>query len=266
MRIADILERATAAVRTTKENHVRQVKGRPGHTDIQTFIEFFRGDQMVALVTMPPDRDAMLTAALIGASGFGADSLAVSMETWGHTAKLQSPAPTNPDDIEAAAARVLHPLTGEPIKQGDLADLALNHDGIAKGWVVEGILTQVLNRAGDTATVLQPYRITGRTVEWLPRDFDTDGTAVAGRVADALAHAMRADTIEQDMARHGVTFASLGLEAERGRAHADVATVTALRERFGEHALILLAADPGTVRDQVLRERLPRSQIIRPTN
>lgn len=271
MKIGDALDKATASVRTVKERHVRQVKGKPGHTDIQTVIESYRGDDLVATVFLPPDRDAMLEAAWIAARGFSADVIAVTMETY------QGTATTTGDDREAwdrgEIPQMLNPLTGKPLEQGDLTDLALNHDGIARGWVTEALVTQVLNRAGDSKFVTQPYRIVGREVEWTPlpdtlrEDMDSEGFDYRGIVPESLADAMRADTIDQVVAKE--TLLSMGtlsgLGEERARAHADVAAVRVISERLArKHVMVLLAAKPGSVREQVLRDRFPRSQVIRP--
>lgn len=247
MKIADALDLACRSARNVKDEHVRRVKGKAGRTDIQTVVACWRGDRQVALVFTHPDRDRMLDIAHMAAVGFSADVLAVTMETF--------------------SARILeNPVTGEPWGHGEMAQVVEQHDGLAKGWVHEALMTQVLNRAGDVAGRIQPYVLDGgRTVEWVDTPPDAEGAELRGLVPDALAAAMAEPTMLQHagrdmMARH--LLAELG--AERAAAHADVGVVRVLEERYGGEVMVLLAAEPGSVREQVIRERFPRSQVIRP--
>lgn len=258
MRIQEALDKATTGARFVKERHVRDVKGRPGRTDINTFIECYRGNHLVATVMLRPDRDAMLEAAWFASRGFSADVVSVTMETWQRAAKF------GPDGEPES---MVNPLTGRPIEQGDLGDLAMNHDGIARGWVVEALVTQVLNRAGDTLAAVQPYRIEGRQVEWLePPGGGEQPDRFEGFVPDELGRAMQETTLDQIIGATGLSLGAIpGLSEEQARAHADIATVKVLGEKMADRdVMVMLAAERGTVREQVIRGRFPRAQVIRP--
>jgi hypothetical protein len=258
VKIQEALDRAMASARHVKEDHVRRVKGKRGQTDIMTFIECYRGDETVAVVSLPPHRDHMLAAAWYAAAGFSADMLAVTMDTF------QTDGTATTVDGE-----MINPHTNKPFEQGDLSDLVQNHEGLEKGWVVEALVTQVLNRAGDDRAGMQPYKITGRVVEWLASklpDEAKDGSYV-GIVPEALRDAMTKRTIDVMMARSGLTDADFGLDEERARAHKDVAAVNVLEQKLAEagapFVTVLLTANPGSVREQVIRQKFPKSKIMR---
>lgn len=247
MRITDALEVACGGARRVKEEHVRRVKGKPDRTDIMTVVACYRGGNRVGAVFTPPDRDRMLRIAWLAAAGFSADLLTVTMESWTGT--------TNP-------------LTGKDWGPGEMSDAVANHDGLAKGWITECLMTQVCNRAGDAMARNQPYILHGRVVEWLDVaqiDSNDEDMSLTGIVPEALVAAMNQPAVDHWMSRDRLATAlvdSLGLE--RSRAHMDVATVTALADREGNDVLVALEAKPGTVREQVIRERFPRSRVIRP--
>lgn len=89
------------------------------------------------------------------ASGFHADSIMITSDTYG-------------------ANRLDNPLTGERWATGEMEDVALNHDGIAKGWVHEALILNVLAREGRQLLRLLPYLrgSDGRTVTWLDDDIN----------------------------------------------------------------------------------------------
>lgn len=253
MRIREAVDATAATARRVKADHVRQVKGKRGRTDISTCIQAWRGDQIAAIIWSPPDRDRMLGLAHIAAIGFGADVLAVTMETYQALGDGQGGKPINP-------------TTGEQWGPGEMQQAAEEHDAVARGWITEALMTQVLNRAGDTSMVCQPYRITGRVVEW--DDFPLPGEGdprAEGIVPDALARAMSAESIDVIAHRMFGHAATAGLSPERARAHQDVAVVKVIGEQYPDgDVLVLLTAEPGTVRQQVLRDRLPSSNVVRP--
>lgn len=252
MKIQEALNSACAAVRNVKETQVRQCY-KSGRTDINTFIQAYRGDETVALVSLPPHRDRMLEAAWFAASGFSADVIAVSHDSWGVVG-------------EHAQA---NPITGKPWVSGDMAELVAEHDAIAKGWIHETILTMVLNRAGDEADARLPYRIAGRDVEWLPDEVPEEGLGrQEGIVADALRDAMSNQTMNSLLGSVGFTPAMIGLDDERALAHQDVAATIVLEKKLEEAGApwvqVVLAANPGSVREQIIRRRFPRSKVVRP--
>lgn len=245
MLIQEAMRRATAHARTVKEEHVRRVKGKVGRTDIMTFIEFYRGDDVVAVLWHQPDRDTMLDAVWLGAAGFSADVVAVTMETF-HTTLSENP------------------VTGRTWGSGEMAEVAAEHDGLAKGWVVETLVTEVANRAGDSRQVLQGYVIAGRTVEWVDeQDSEEMGAEVGGVVPETILAAMNNASLAQEIARLEITPDRLGLSGERMQTHADIATVKVLEAKLGHaYPMVMLWAPPGSVRAQIIRERFPRSRTF----
>lgn len=247
MLIATALDRATTVMRHVKTEHV--ARG-PESTDLLTFVECYRGDDKVATIAHPPERDVMLAVIHVAARGFAPDVIAASMETY---------------YTEVADRDAVNPLTGQPWRQGDLQRAAAT--GTApEGFAREGILTTVINRAGDTASRMQPYRIEGREVVWDgdPNFGDGDLRAFDGYVVSRVAAAMSEPVADQLIAAMGVTLE--GLSAEQERATIDAATVMALQRMPGDlpEIYVQLASKPGSVRDQTLRRWLPRSQTFRP--
>lgn len=226
------LEAAVAHAKFVKEAHVRQVKGKLGRTDILTVVQSFRGDDPVAAVFVPPDRDVMLLVADISARGFSADILAITTETY------HAQVPTSP-------------TTGESWEPGDLQEYFEAH-GRDNGVVDEALLVQVWNRAGDAAVQSLPYHITGRVTQWLEPLDVVEGMTFEGRVPDALAKIMATETGHQFMAR---TMGGLpaGLDVV---ALGDAAAVTAIKERVERDVTVVVFGEPGSARHQVLKRIL----------
>lgn len=218
MKIEEHLEWATERMRWLKEERVKDTAGMDRNTDLAPVVHGWRGDEPV--VTMFPlqvDRDAGLTAVNLAAMGFGCDVIALTTDSWRATGRI-------------------NPVTGKRWRKEEMQDVALNHDGIAKGWIVESLTVQVVNRAGDSEGTVMPYRITEHTnalgikryeIEWLDDvDSTRKGMTVGGLLADAMHNVMvKAPTVDQVMARQGITGESFGLNDVQTRAHVDCAIV-----------------------------------------
>jgi hypothetical protein len=241
MKIEDHLHAAVKHAEHVKREHVRSVKGKPGRTDILTITESWRGTEPVCAVFTPPDRDRMLAVARVSAAGFGADTLAVTMETY-----------------ESVSATMLNPDTGQRWGPGEMATYYEKH-GRDNGAVSEALFVCCYNRAGDEVVQSLPYRIVGRVVEWAERkDFDTG--VGSGIVPDTLRAIMADKTVHQQL---GGAFSELS--PEQMLAHGDAGTIQALMAS-GYDLGMAVFAEPGSVRAQVLRESLDRSQIVDPRN
>jgi hypothetical protein len=231
-----------------KERVVRDAKGR-GDTDLLTTIENYRGDQVVATVMLRSGRDDTLAVVRACAMGFGPDVLAAIWETWAVPGEEDAKSPEE----------IVNPVTGRPFEDGDMARLVAEHDGLAKGWITEALLVHVANRAGDTGSGALQYAIKGRRVEW---GLSTSDAGLQGRVADRLAAVMTEATVAQEAS---VVLPKLMAELgeERALAQMDAASVTLIGELV-PLAIVLLDAKSGSIRDQVLKARLPKSWVVPP--
>lgn len=243
MKLHDALDRATVTMRRVKTEHVARARA-DASLDILTFVECYRGDQLVATIAHPPQRDTMMGVLAVAARGFAPDVITASMETYYAQVKSRD------DD---------NPHTGKPWESGDLQQVAE-----AGGDVDEAIVTTAINRAGDTATTFQPYRITERVVEWEDAEAGPRELAVfTGPVARFIAQTMNAPVADQFLAALGLNGADLG--EEQHRAAVDAATLLALQQVPGVPWLtVMIASEPGSVRDQTLRRFIKRSDTFNP--
>ena len=220
------------------EKTARVARPLNGSTDLETIVEAYRGHEPIARLTMNPDRDLMLRLAQWCAVGLSADVVALRSEGWTRVSDL-------------------NPVTGRDWEPGEMGQVATEHDGLAKGWVSEGLIISVHNRADDQLTIHQPYVIEGRTVSfgapWSVTDAD-------GYVTDVMAAAMREPTQLEQLA---VTPELQDLPADRLLLASDMGAVTGLT-RFAPAARVQFYAKPGTARHQELRSRFDRSDILVP--
>lgn len=249
MKIADAADLASKAVREIKEDAVRRHKGR---VDLETTIMVYRGDEPVAIVNLPPHRDQMLRAVYLAAGGFSADVLAVTHDSFTVYG--------TPDEA------LNDPRTGKPWKMA-------GHDGPGSlqtyvqeygfdGTVVEGLVTYVLNRAGDAKQIGQPYEVDGREVRWLEWEGNRPGMHWFGDVPNTLKKIMAEKVFEQLLPPVAVALAAT--DPVRARAIMDLGTVELIEQKAELPISIALFAKRGSRRDQILRERLARSRVQDP--
>lgn len=261
---------AAAHARKVKDEHVRQVKGKRDRTDIATVIEAFRDGEPVAYALTLPHRDTMLAVAEVLANGLGADLLALTFEAY---AVIGSATPE-----ETAAGRLnpetnpsgINPDTGQRWGEGEMGAYFAAHG--PDGVVSEALNTTVATRAGDVWMFAQPYRIEGTSVTWDDRDnFDSNRDTRAeasGYVPRVLREVMTKPTVLQQALRARPDFADMS--TERLLANNDAACVKYLPHLVAQlpdpEAFINLAlfAIPGSVRHQVLVERLGRGDVTDP--
>lgn len=86
------------------------------------------------------------------------------------------------DSYLATGDGTINPVTGREYAHDEMADVATNHDGLAKGWVTECLTVLAVPRAGtQTGWSLPYFREADRSVTWGdPKNMD----AVAGRLTD----------------------------------------------------------------------------------
>lgn len=241
MNINDALGVAMRGARQSKEQQVRRGH-RTGDVDIPATLTCYRGATPVAAVQPTGGREDYVQAARIGAYGFRADVVSLVNDSYHTTgpAGQAGPRPTNP-------------ITGRAWEPGEMQRVALEHDGVARGLVSEGIIVTVANRAGDLAAASIGYRRSGAHLLWGEEDTLLDG-AVSGYIPASL----RALMAEPDMGTVFYRETGLDVSGEVADAWADVAT--ALRVTgSGRGAVVMLYAEPGTERERIVRRAFPRS-------
>lgn len=245
----DALESATDAIRGTKEHAVKTGQG-----DLLPTIVAYRGDQMVALIQGSAiDRDQMLNLVYIAASGYEADVVATAFETW------------------IAHNLAENPLTGRPWVPGDMQDLVENHDGRAKGWIVDALMISAVNRAGDFRARTVPYRTKGRRVEWIEGGTQPDEVAFEGYIADQMRQTMLAPPMmsTQEMAKGSAIFGITDHEQMWGNRDCAISKLILdppakwLAQGFPEGVVVALGMAPGSKREQIIRESMPYGRRIR---
>lgn len=183
MLIRQALDRAVDTARKVKEDHLATL-AIGASPDLPTFIEGYRGNDGVILVSLPLGRDQMLDVARLVAQGMGVDLLATTTETF-------------------IASSSINPLTGEAWGPDELGEVFTKHDGGARGWVSEALVTVVVNRAGDIGMAHQRFRLDGTEITWGERDSDvnhsTDKRRWGGIVPTGLVAVMNASTLAEAM-------------------------------------------------------------------
>lgn len=241
--LAEAMDRACYAARGVKTDAVRERdRGGPEGTDISSSILVFRGGHMVALV-MPEhiDRDLMLAGVDMCAFGFSADVIAVVQEAY---FALGPEGPLG-----------MNPLTGKPWQNGEMGDVAENHQGRERGWVTDTLLVFAANRAGDVGLRTLPYRVAGADLEWLEDpSAGKDDALVSGYIPEFVREVMAKPTLMQDQIASPMA-AELGIDV--ALAHQDLAMARFLGDPPGDRPgyTVALSAEPGTVRAQIFQRR-----------
>lgn len=245
--IGERRDQAAERVRHLKEAKVADWTGED-RPELHPTVIGWRGDEeVVVLMAAQVDRDEGLRAAQVAAMGFGCDSLAFCVDTWG--TKLR-----------------VNPMTGREWGEREMQGLVERHQGIERGWINEALSTFVVNRAGDLAASYQGYRQTrvgfGKrtrrwTLEWTDSHTSEPGEVGhrhEGRVPDALHRAMTRPTSMQYLASLGLTGRDFGLDDVEAMAHADCGAVRAAKLGGWAGAILLTAEDPR--RQKIVEESL----------
>jgi hypothetical protein len=232
-------------MKRTKEDWVAT---KPDNTDIAIYLHFWRGDDLVITLQCEVDRDKAMAAGDIGAMGFGADTMAITFESF-HSNEGKSP------------------LTGKQWRPHEMQFVfEAEPRNAVEHWVDECITTTAHERGGAFILNSDGYRISGDKVEWTEQQMhissETEEGQAAGVMFEYLQHAMASPTIEQKIAEDAksnpltaVMGQMLVDDPERRLFHTDMATLTALNER-GLIQTAVVGAEPGSVREELLTERL----------
>jgi hypothetical protein len=244
------MNRTSELMMETKESWVAS---EPENTDLAIYLHFWRGDDMIAMVQTPLDRDTGLEVGLIGAQGFAATTMALTFESYNSTL---------PES----------PLTG---KRWEPHEMQYTFEAVPenreKHWVTECLTTSGHERGGEFALISMPYLIEDGLVTWLDGKITlsstVDGEGGGGVMFDYLQNAMSQPTIEEIMAEKAkdnkvvAMMAGLVTDPETRLFHTDMATYKGMEERKLISA-VMFTAMPGSLREELIRERLGDDAMI----
>jgi len=129
------VEIAAERAREIKRERCRE----EGRVDIIVLVEIYRGPLPVALGFLAANTKTIMRDLGLLITGFDADAVVFCNE--GYSQRYEGN----------------NPVTGKPTVMGDYQRLAEQHDGVAKGWVIETLNTFGANRAGDVIAWSDPY-------------------------------------------------------------------------------------------------------------
>jgi len=229
-------------MRQTKQDYVATS---PDNNDLLIYLHFWRGDEMVAAVATPLDRDKGLQAALLGSTGFAADTVSITFEGY-HTTYANSP------------------ITGKPWMPNEMQFVYQTMpEATEKGWIIESLNTSIHQRGGAYLLQSQAFTISNGTVDWREEsviDPHHELTSGGGLMFDTMQDAISAPTIEERVAEAedgGLNLAAKfahAMDAETRQFHYDAACLAALQDR--ELAIaIILHAPRGSTRHRLIEER-----------
>lgn len=246
MKLEDILDHAVRSCEFVKREAVRRARGRPRESDLPPCVMAWRGDEQVVIALAGQvNRDQGLELAHRVAVGFDADAIAFITDAY--SAHPDLPAGINP-------------LTGKEWHQGEMQDLVENHDGIARGWIVEYLYVNVVNKAGDIAGGGLQYTLTGRHIEMTPGPQYFGG--IDGLVPDALRRAMKSPSMSEVLLAQGLSYSAFGMNHEEGRARQDAVASEQITEMM-PNVTLMMVCEPGSIRHRIFRER--STLIVHPT-
>lgn len=255
MKIADAVELATKTTQDVLEDMVRTSKR---GWNFGTMITCYRGEDPVAMLVTPPNRNKLLQAAILAVRGFAPDLLALTHDTF-----------IAPPRGEARVS--VDPRTGKlwdrnPGNGPGPMQTYVDERGY-DGTVVDALVTHAVNRAGDAVVVPRAYAVEGKKVTWPVLEGVDAGSYLDDGVQEVLVQSMAAPTLDQvitgagDMPEWATEL--LISNPERARWTYDMVTTTFIEAELTDIGVALFARK-GTPRDQMLKSRFPKSQIKDP--
>lgn len=247
---------AKIAVDTTQGVLEDMVRTHKGELNFGSMMTCYRGEDPVAMLVLPPNRDAILHATMLAARGYGPDLLALTHDSFAISAPWK----------DAVDPRTGKPWGRNPGNGPGPMQTYVDEFGY-DGTVVDCLVTHVANRAEDHKVIPRPYAVEGRSVKWLTdllpstADYGDDG------VQAALLEIMQLSTLDQVVLPQMPDWAQdlAATDPERARWTLDVIVTQFLETQLGPAVGVALFARKGSPRDQLLRERFPRSQVIDPS-
>jgi hypothetical protein len=120
-----------------------------------------RGGETVAHI-IPPSGDGQMIhrIAHLAADGYLADEIIIVTDTY-------------------SARELFNPYTFKPWQRGELEDLAVNHNGVERGWVRDALMLLFVRRVGKPSMYTLPYRPVSGVVTWLDDERTSDDSYLA---------------------------------------------------------------------------------------
>lgn len=218
MALVDVLESTVNDARRIKE-YICRAKPQ----NMCRLITWYRGDRAIAVAVMvDSDREVMLEVTDHGIYGFGADALALASDAWIPAWQLRAMDNVQPTGTtreladqmralsdEELAAQNLHPVTGQPLEHGDLNKLA-DEGGLERGLLAEGLMVQVVNRAGYQQGSILPFRFAGKHLVWgqerrlVDEGKGTDTDVMRGEISEKFVQQMNRPSLQQVQVSKGL--------------------------------------------------------------
>lgn len=250
-----IEDAATIAVRTAHGVLEKMVRAHKGEWNFGAMINCYRGQEPVAMLVTPPNRDVLLQAAHIAARGFGPDLMTLSHDTY-----IASAPWAEAKDPRTGKRWAANPGTSTGPLQSYVEEFGYD------GTVVDCLVTHVVNRAGDAVVLPHPYEVDGSEVKWLDILPDKASYADDG-VQHALRQIMGMTTLAQALSLEQMPFWARTMaiaQPEMARSTYDMVTAQVIEHEISHEIGVSLFAKRGSRRDQLFRKKFPRSQVVDP--
>ena len=246
MSLREQIKQINEVMQRTKDDWVAEA---PKNPDLQIYLHFWRGEDMVITVQCPGDRDKALEAAYVGAMGFSADVMSITFESYHSLLKVS-------------------PVTGKDWMPQEMQYVSETYpDAADKGWVTPCLTTTIHDRAGGYGLYSLPYSLKENRVIWgepvilMEGSDGEDGGQGAGYMYDRLQDAMQrpkaADMFTEQLGQGNPMvklLAALLDDDEATLFHSDVATMRVLKEKGLVHAVVL-RAETGSKREELIQDR-----------
>jgi hypothetical protein len=245
-------EKLSELVETMMKVKEGWVATEPENLDLHIYLHFWRGEEMVATVVVPCDRNIGLKFAALGARGFNADTVAMTFESY-------------------HSNLAICPMTGKPWQSMEM-QYVFQTDPLAseKGWVDECLTTDIHDRDGHSALSSRPFQIKEYQVIWgeeaVVFSDSEDGYKAAGYMQEYMQWAMAQPKLIDEIKDHPSALGMvMGLveDEELRYFHMDCAMLTHL-DGQEEVTVTMLSALPGTKRNELLSERFGTDQEYPP--
>lgn len=240
-------EKAIAVDQVMREAKTDWVATKPESTDLAIYIHAYRGEDVVAALQCPLEREAALKAFQITAVGMSPDTLMATLESW-HSTLDKSP------------------VTGQDWMRGEMAFVGATYpEAQQEGWVSECLTTNAFDREGDYVVVSTPYLIQDHQVTFKESIVhDSSEAEGSGVMQNAFLAIMQLPTVIQTLekdedAKLIQVVAQFIPDPEVRQFHMDCAALKAMAEQDLITAAALMAEE-GSARKQMIIERFGDSE------
>lgn len=182
--LGSILGQAEMRAKVIKSQMVRESPEKAGDP-IMPMIEFYRENEFLACAFVSGDRDVALTAAKVGAFGFAADALVLTIEGY----------------MRAMPSTLVGPDGYVDLLPNQLkSEYELGFDDVTEVMMINAVA------ADEMVVKSAPFKVCGADVLWLDDPVSSEAEMI-GLVPDALREALLQGSIEDAMAEQHGEFA-----------------------------------------------------------